>query len=126
MLLQCTIENVHQCYRSKELPLIQRLPQGPALGGTHITCDSWPLTSSIRAALLFSSSFLVPLQMDFPQQGFQSSKYTETTSHCFVASLTRQAEKAMASHSSTLAWKIPWMEEPGGLPSLGSLRVGHD
>ena len=35
-------------------------------------------------------------------------------------------EKAMAPHSSTLAWKIPWMEEPGGLQSLGSLRVGHD
>ena len=31
----------------------------------------------------------------------------------------------MASHSSTLAWEIPWMEEPGGLPSMGSLRVGH-
>ena len=35
-------------------------------------------------------------------------------------------EKAMASHSSTLAWKIPWTEEPGGLQSMGSLRVGHD
>ena len=36
------------------------------------------------------------------------------------------AEKAMAPHSSTLAWKIPWMEEPGGLQSMGSQRVGHD
>ena len=35
-------------------------------------------------------------------------------------------EKAMAPHSSTLAWKIPWMEEPGRLQSTGSLRVGHD
>ena len=35
-------------------------------------------------------------------------------------------EKAMAPHSSTLAWKIPWTEEPGRLPSMGSLRVGHD
>ena len=32
----------------------------------------------------------------------------------------------MASHSSTLAWKIPWTEEPGGLESMGSLRVRHD
>ena len=32
----------------------------------------------------------------------------------------------MAPHSSTLAWKIPWTEEPGGLPSMGSHRVGHD
>ena len=36
------------------------------------------------------------------------------------------AEKAMAPHSSTLAWKIPWMEEPARLKSMGSLRVGHD
>ena len=35
-------------------------------------------------------------------------------------------EKAMAPHTSTLAWKIPWMEEPGRLQSMGSLRVGHD
>ena len=36
------------------------------------------------------------------------------------------SEKAMAPHSSTLAWKIPWTEEPGGLQSMGSLRVRHD
>ena len=35
-------------------------------------------------------------------------------------------EKAMTPHSSTLAWKIPWMEEPGRLQSMGSRRVGHD
>ena len=32
----------------------------------------------------------------------------------------------MAPHSSIIAWKIPWMEEPGGLQSMGLLRVGHD
>ena len=35
-------------------------------------------------------------------------------------------EKAMATHSSTLAWKIPWTEEPGRLQSMGSLGVGHN
>ena len=35
-------------------------------------------------------------------------------------------EKEIATHSSTLAWKIPWMEEPGRLQSMGSRRVGHD
>ena len=35
-------------------------------------------------------------------------------------------EKAVATHSSTLAWKIPWAEEPGRLQSMGSLRAGHD
>ena len=43
--------------------------------------------------------------------------------YCRVASAT---EKAMAPHSSTLAWKIPWTEEPGGLQSMGLLRVRHD
>ena len=40
--------------------------------------------------------------------------------------ITITPEKGMAPHSSTLAWKIPWMEEPGRLQSMGSLRVGHD
>ena len=40
--------------------------------------------------------------------------------------LEKAPEKAMAPHSSTLAWKIPWMEEPGKLQSMWSLRVRHD
>ena len=35
-------------------------------------------------------------------------------------------EKGMAAHSSVLAWRVPWTEEPGGLQSIGSQRVGHD
>ena len=35
-------------------------------------------------------------------------------------------EKEVATHSSNLAWKVPWTEEPGGLQSMGSQRVGHD
>ena len=40
--------------------------------------------------------------------------------------LAFKREKAMAPHSSPLAWKLPWMEEPEGLQSMGSLRVGHN
>ena len=43
-----------------------------------------------------------------------------------VSVYTYESEKAMAPHCSTLAWKIPWMEEPGRLQSMGSRRVGHD
>ena len=45
-----------------------------------------------------------------------------------VRSLVQEVplEKKMATHSSILAWKIPWMEEPGRLQSMGSQRVGHD
>ena len=38
----------------------------------------------------------------------------------------RYVEKEMATHSSILAWRIPWTEEPGRLQSMGLLRVGHD
>ena len=46
--------------------------------------------------------------------------------HLFITYCAMYAEKAMAPHSSTLAWKIPWMEEPGRLQSMGSGRVRHD
>ena len=46
--------------------------------------------------------------------------------HYLILTASLFLEKAMAPHSSTLAWKIPWMEEPGRLQSMGSLRVGHD
>ena len=53
-------------------------------------------------------------------------------SHCTSCELKQwhdlisHSKKAMAPHSSTLAWKIPWTEEPGRLQSMGSLRVGHN
>ena len=47
-------------------------------------------------------------------------------SHEIKRCLLLGREKAMAPHSSTLAWKIPWTEEPGRLQSMGSLSVGHD
>ena len=57
---------------------------------------------------------------------FLKLKETQTMGKVNWRSLKDQAEKAMAPHSSTLAWKIPWMEEPGRLQSMGSLRVGHN
>ena len=44
----------------------------------------------------------------------------------FATPQTSAPEKTMAPHFSALAWEIPWMEETGGLQSIGSLRVGHD
>ena len=43
-----------------------------------------------------------------------------------ISGLGRSLEKEMATHSSILAWRIPWIEEPGGLQSMGSQRVRHD
>ena len=43
-----------------------------------------------------------------------------------IPRLGRSPEEEMAAHSSILAWRIPWTEDPGGLQSMGSQRVGHD
>ena len=57
-----------------------------------------------------------------------SAKHLSAMQKTWVPSVGQEdpLEKEMAAHSSTLAWKIPWMEEPGGLQSMGSQRVGHN
>ena len=64
--------------------------------------------------------------MDFPGgSDCEASVYNAGT---WVPSLGREdpLEKEMAVHSSTIAWKIPWTEEPGRLQSMGLQKVGHD
>ena len=58
----------------------------------------------------------------------QPVKSLPATRETRVRSLAREdpLEKGMATHSSILAWRIPWTEEPGGLQSMGSQRVVHD
>ena len=58
----------------------------------------------------------------------QMVKRLSTMRETWVRSLGREdpLEKEMAIHSSTIAWKTPWTEEPGRLQSMGSQRVGHD
>ena len=58
----------------------------------------------------------------------QTVKHLPAMRETWVRSLGQEdpLEKAVATHSSTLAWKIPWMEEPGVLQSMGLQRVGHD
>ena len=55
-----------------------------------------------------------------------STVISEPKKRKFVTASTFPPEKAVAPHSSTLAWKIPWTEEPGRLQSMGSRRVRHD
>ena len=57
----------------------------------------------------------------------QTVKCLPAMRETWVQSLSQEdpLEKEMATYSSTLAWKIPWMEEPGRLQSMGSQRAGH-
>ena len=70
----------------------------------------------VDACYSFSDSFLSPT-------GVFLFPFIYFLIYVFICALS---EKAMAPHSSTLAWKIPWTEEPGRLQSMGLLRVGHD
>ena len=86
---------------------------------SQILNDCWPLPKLVlkKQNLPLDTYFVKSLQ----------KMHFEICSKCTIyPSLWKLSEKAMASHSSTLAWKIPWMEEPGRLQSMGSLRVGHD
>ena len=73
-------------------------------------------------------SFLFDLDWCDHFPGGSDGKATSCKRETWVQSLGQEdpLEKEMATHSSTLAWRIPWMEEPGRLQSMGSKRVGHD
>ena len=85
---------------------------------SSVSCGLFPIPSSvffISVIVFFNSDWII----------FIFSSFCENP-HCVHLFFFIVLEKAMAPHSSTLAWKIPWTEEPGRLQSMGSLRVGHD
>ena len=80
----------------------------------------------------FLSFWAISLEKEHPRrkwntvQTLQGHHLQVLTLVVFQVIYPLHMEKAMAPHSSTLSWKIPWMEEPGRLQSMGSLTVGHD
>ena len=64
--------------------------------------------------------------MDFPGNSVVSSLPASAGDTGSIPGSGISLEKRMATHSSILAWRIPWTEEPGGLNSMGLQRVGHD
>ena len=81
---------------------------------------SWKLVKNANSCLLVITDPLNPSLRYRIQQSILLQSIQMSWIYWGVYSLS------MAPHSSTLAWKIPWMEEPGGLQSMGSLRVGHN
>ena len=75
----------------------------------------------------FGLEIYKPLKRLFPGVA-QRLKHLPAMQETWVRSLSWEdpLEKEMATHSSILAWRIPWTEEPGGLQSTGLQRVGHD
>ena len=78
-----------------------------------------PSPSPTESKSLFNTSVSLLLSRIQGYRYYLSKFHIYALVHCI-------GEKAMSPHSSTLAWKIPWTEEPGGLQSMGSWRIGHD
>ena len=114
------------------------LDMGPVLEAMgwvgHIPCH---LTSTLGAETDTSSGdfihcgYFISLLWEYKENVFsvvaQTVKHLPTMRETRVQSLGQEdpLEKEMTTHSSSLAWKIPWMEDPGRLQSVGSQRVGH-
>ena len=96
------------------------------------TLKRLPQNDSSKASILrCSASFIVQLSHPYMTTGKTIAltrwNFADRVMSLLFNMLSRLVmEKAMAPHSSTLAWKIPWTEEPGRLQSMGSLRVRHD
>ena len=99
-----------KCKLSKTMMLRFTYPKALSLyrQKKHIT-----IRSQLKEHIIKTKRIRCMSQKSIPRLGFWDA-------------LCLSLEKAMAAHSSTLAWKIPWTEEPGGLKSVGSRRVGHD
>ena len=106
-----------------------------ASGGVGIPVELFQILKDNTVKMLHSISKQIWKTQQWPQD-WKSSVFIpilkkgnakECSNYDTIALISHAStEKAMASHSSTLAWKIPWTEEPSRLQSVGSLRVGHD
>ena len=87
----------------------------------HGTTDWFQIGKGVRQGCILS-----PCLFNFYAECIMRNTGLEEAQAGIKIARTSYLEKAMAPHSGTLAWKIPWMEEPGRLQSMGSLKVGHD
>ena len=131
------LQSIFLTQGSKPCPLyplhwrVGSLPLGPP-GKPHII-DIWLATSILTShkkllcwGILHLYSKLHSNVRCFTMREIINSCHKKYTLKDISKSLTIISEKATAPHSSTLAWKIPWTEEPDGLQSMGSLGVRHD
>ena len=95
--------------------------------GSKITADG-DCSHEIRRRFLLGRKVMTNLNSMWTSLVAQMVRRLPTMQETWVQSLGQEdlLEKEMATHSSLLAWKIPWMEEPGRLQSMGLQRVGHD
>ena len=117
---------------TKELDTTERLKTTMTYTSEHLLYTSlasvyllwWDICSSLwpifKLSFSFSSCWILRVLCLYESVLYQMCLFVN------ILSQTLALEKEMATHSSILAWRIPWTEEPGGLQSVGSHRVGHD
>ena len=98
-----------------------------------VLCIRWPKYWSFSFSISPSNEYsgLISFRMNWldllaVQGTLKSLLHIKVPKHQFFGTQIFLLEKEMVTHSNTLAWKIPWMEEPGRLQSMGSRRVRHD
>ena len=96
--------------------------------GKESTCNAGNPSSTPGLGRFAGEGIVYPFQYSWASLVAQTVKNPLAMWETRVQSLGWEdlLEKGMATHSSILAWRIPWTEKPGGLQSLGSQRVGHD
>ena len=93
----------------------------------HGTTDWFQIGKGVRQSCILSPClFNLYAEYIMRKAGLEEAQPGIKIARRNINHLKYAAEKAMAPHSSTLAWKIPWTEEPGRLKSMGLIRVGHD
>ena len=100
-----------------------RFPGGS--DGKESTCNAGDPSSIPRSGRCPGEGTVSPLQYSCLDNSMDRGTWWATV-HRVTKNWTWLNSKSMAPHSSTLAWRTPWTEEPGRLQSMGSLRVGHD
>ena len=99
-----------------------------SLAGKESTCNAEDPGSTPGSGRSTGEEIDYPLQYSWVSLVAQTVKNLPAVRETWVQSLGWEdpLEEGMATHASILAWIIPWTEEPGGLQSTGSQRVGHD
>ena len=111
---KCFFKHCPPCFTSTTSPILPMRKQAQNSFAPNRVTKAWKSKN-------FDSVLQTPNPCLYPKKHAGFAKQDESTKTDIAA-----PEKAMAAHSSTLAWKIPWTEEPGRLQSMGSLRVGHN
>ena len=125
LLRRKVMTNLDSIFKSRDITLPTKvcLVKAMVFPVTVYGCESWTIKKAERQRI---DAFELWCQ----RRLFRVPWTTRTSNQSILKEInpeySLEAEKAMAPHSSTLAWKIPWMEEPGRLQSMGSRRVGHD